>query len=121
MDARDDVPGLADVEVLELRNEVDDLASKMTGYFNNEDEQRDAALPCLNRIFSAHRGIHIHELAASAIGSVRTNGHNTADHGTRSMAVEFKNWMTGISSLPQIELVSYVAHLNAVAMNEEAC
>ena len=120
MDDRDDVPGLADVEVLELRKEVDDLASKMTGYFFNEDDRRDAALPCLNRIFSARRAIKIPSLAASAIGSVRTDGHNTAIHGAGSMTTEFKNWMTGISALPQIELVCYVAGLNARAMNEEA-
>lgn len=120
MDARDDVPGLADIEVLNLWKEVDDLASKMTGYFDNEDDRRDAALPCLNRIFSARRGIDIPELAASAIGSVRTDSHNTAVHGAGSMTTEFKNWMTGTSSLPQIELVCYVARLNARAMSEEA-
>ncbi|KIM81444.1 hypothetical protein PILCRDRAFT_787677 [Piloderma croceum F 1598] len=119
MDACDNVPGLADVEVLELRKEVDDLANKMTGYFNNKDEWIDAALPCLNRIFLACRGINIPELVAKAIGSVRT-GHNTADHGAGSMTTAFKNWTTGISSLPQIELVCYVARLNAMAINEEA-
>ncbi|KIM89727.1 hypothetical protein PILCRDRAFT_2038 [Piloderma croceum F 1598] len=77
MDARDDVPGLADVDVLELRKAVDDLASKMTGYFS-KDDRRDAALPCLNRIFSARRGINIPPLYAATIGSV---GHNTATHG----------------------------------------
>jgi hypothetical protein len=59
MDACDNVPGLADVEVLKLWKVVDDLASNMTGYFSKEDDQRDAALPCLNHIFKAHRGINI--------------------------------------------------------------
>jgi hypothetical protein len=119
MDARDDVPGLADVEVLELRKE-DDLASKMTGYFENENDRRDAALPCLNRIFDARSRIKIPLLSPTAIGSVVTNGHNTATHSVGTMTVEFKNWSTGISALPQIELVCYVARLNAVEMNDEA-
>jgi hypothetical protein len=72
MDARNDVPRLADV--LKLRKEVDNLANKMTGYFNNTDDQRDAALPCRNCIFKVHTGINIPKVAASAIGSVRTDG-----------------------------------------------
>ena len=101
--------------------EVDNLVTKMTGYFKDNNDHRDAALPCLNHIFSKHRGIDIPNLAASEIGSVRTNGHNTVVHGTGSMTTEFKNWMTGIISLPQIELICYVARLNARVINEEAC
>jgi len=119
MDARDDVPGLADVDVPELRNAVDDLAREMTGYFSKEDDRRDAALPCLNRIFLARRGINIPPLSAAAIGSVITDGHNTATHGAGTMAVEFKNWSTGVSSLPQIEVVCYVARLMAMKMDHE--
>jgi hypothetical protein len=121
MDTCDNVPGLADVEIPKLRKAVDDLANKMTGYFSKEDEQRDAALPCLNHIFKARRGINIPLLSASAIGSVRTGGHNTATHGAGTMTVEFKNWSTEISALPQIELVCYVARLDATGMNDEAC
>jgi hypothetical protein len=120
MDTHADVPGLADVDVLELRKAVDDLASKMAGYFNKEEERRDAALPCLNCIFSARRGVTIPPLYTSAIGSVRTDGHNTATHGAGTMTVEFKNWTTGISSLPQIEVVGHVARLNATGMNDDA-
>ena len=116
MDARDDVPGLADVDVLKLRKEVDDLASMMTGYFNNDDDRRDAALPCLNRIFSARGGINIPKLAAAAIGS---DGHNIATHGTGTMAVKVKNRSTGTTSLPQIELVCYVARLDARGMDDD--
>ena len=95
--------------------------AKMTGFFKDNNDHRDAALPCLNCIFSKCRGIDIPNLAASEIGSVRTNGHNTAVHGTGSMTTEFGNWMTGITSLPQIELICYVARLNARVMDEEAC
>jgi hypothetical protein len=90
MDARDDVPGLADVEVPRLRKAVDDLASNMTGYFSREDGRRDAALPRFNRIFEARGGIKIPPLSLTAIGSVRTDGHNTATHGAGTMTVEFK-------------------------------
>ena len=115
VDAHDDVPGLADVDVLMLRKEVDDLASKMTGYFNNEDDQRDAALPCLDCIFSVRGGITIPKLAAAAIGS---DGYNIATHGTGTMAVKVKNWSTGTTSLPQIELVCYIVRLDARGMDD---
>ena len=120
MDAHDNVPRLADVEVLKLREVVDDLASKMTGYFSKEDGRMDAALPCLNCIFEARRGIKIPPLSPTAIGSVKTDGHNIATHSAGTMTVEFKNWSMGISALPQIELVCYVARLNATGMNDEA-
>ena len=122
MDGRDDVPGLADVDVPELWRAVDDLASKMTGFFDKEDGRRDAALPCLTRIFSARRGIKIPPLHVAAIGSVRTDVHNTATHGAGTMVVKFKNWSTGVSALPQVELACDVARLNATGMDEDnAC
>jgi len=122
MDGRDNVPGLADVNVRELWEAVDDLASKMTRYFSNVDGRRDAALPCLTRIFSARRATKIPPLHAAAISSIITNGHNTATHGAGTMVVEFKNWSTGVSALPQVELACYVAHLNAMGMDEvNAC
>jgi hypothetical protein len=75
MDGRDHVPALADIEVLELRKALDELASKMNGYFSKEDVQRDVLLSYLMRIFSASRGIKIPPLHAAAIGFVRTDGH----------------------------------------------
>jgi hypothetical protein len=113
MDGRHDVPGLADIDVVKLQTEVDELASKMNEYYNHEDDRREAALPCLTRIFSARRGIQIPPLYAAAIGSVRSNGHNLATHGAGTMVAEFKNGITGISAIPQVELACYVAHLNA--------
>jgi hypothetical protein len=44
MDGRDDVPGLADIDVLELKKAVDELAIKMNGYFDGEDLRREVAL-----------------------------------------------------------------------------
>src|SRR5947208_2917852 len=56
MEGRSDVPGLAEVDSRELHQAVDDLATTMTAYFAEEDDRRDAALACLNRIFSAYKG-----------------------------------------------------------------
>jgi hypothetical protein len=116
----DNVPGLADVDVWELQKEVDELTNRMTGYFATDDDRKNAALPCLDYIFSARRGVKIPLLHPAAIGSVRTYGHNTAIHGAGAMVVVCKNWSEGIgiSSLPQIELVGYAARLHATRMNE---
>ena len=119
MKARDDVPGLADVDVEELEDAVDDLASKMTGFFSNDDDRRNEALPILNRVFSARRRIEIPQLYAAAIGSVQTGGHNIAN-GVATMIAEFKNWSADISSLPEMEVLCYPARPNARQMNDEA-
>jgi hypothetical protein len=112
MDGRDDVPGLADIDDRELQHAVDDLATKMTAYFTDENNRRDTALPCLNRIFSARSVTKIPQLFPAAIGSILSDGHNIAVHGSGTMAVEFKNALAGISSLPPIELTGYVARLD---------
>jgi len=88
----------------------------MNRYFPKEDDRRDAALPCLRRIFSARQGTKIPSFHAAAIGSVRTD--NIMIHGAGTMIVEFKNWSTGISALPQVEIACHVAHLNATGMDE---
>ncbi|KIL58229.1 hypothetical protein M378DRAFT_181377 [Amanita muscaria Koide BX008] len=119
MNDHENVPGLADVDAQELRKEVDDLASKMTGSFSTEDDRRDEALACLDRIFSARRGIKIPQPYAAATGSVRADGHNAEIHGAGTMIVVVKNCLTGISSLPQVELVCNAARLAATRMDEE--
>jgi hypothetical protein len=116
MDGRDDVPGLADIDVMDLRSAVDELASKMNQSFTTEDARRDAALPCLAHIFSARRGITIPPIYPAAIGSVRTDGHNLAPHGAAAIVLEFKNRITGISAIPEVELACYVARLNAMGV-----
>ncbi|KAJ3505994.1 hypothetical protein NLJ89_g7118 [Agrocybe chaxingu] len=40
------------------------------------------------------------------------NGHNTGTHDSVVVAVEFKNKITSISSIPEIEIAGYFAHLN---------
>ena len=119
MDGRNGVSGLVDINVTELYNEVDTFASKMNEYYEDENDRREAVLPYLTSIFSAHRGIQIPELHAQPIGSVRTDGHNTANHGAGTIVVEFKNEITGINVIPQIELACYVARLNSTKVDEQ--
>ena len=113
MDGHDDAPGLADVEDRELRDAVDDFATKMTAYFDHEDERRDVDLKCLNRIFAARKVPMIPPISAAAIGSITSDGHNIAIHGSGTMSVEVKNSITGINSLPTVELTGYVARLDS--------
>jgi len=113
-----DVPELADIDVMKLHNEVDELATKMNRYYNYEYERRDAALPCLTRIFSARQGIKIPPLSAAGIGSVTSDGHNTGPHRAATAVVEIKNRITLINAIPHIELACYVARLNAIGMDE---
>jgi hypothetical protein len=35
------------------------------------------------------------------------------------MTAKFKAWYTGISSLPEIELICHVVHLNVMAIDED--
>ena len=116
VDGHDDVPGLADVDLGRLQGEVDDLATKM--YFPQEDDRRDAALPCLRCIFSARKGTKIPSFHAAAIGPAGSDGHNIVIHGAGTMIVVFKNWSTGINAIPQVEIACYAARLNAIGMDE---
>jgi hypothetical protein len=116
MNAFHDVPGLADVDIKMLRREVDNLASKMLNFWENEDKRGDEALPILNRIFSARGGTVIPPLSPAFIGSVRSDGHNILIHGSGTTVVEFKNWLAGINALPQIEAMGRIAHLRAMMM-----
>jgi hypothetical protein len=50
-------------------------------------------------------------IAAAAIGSIRSDGHNIAIHGSVTMGVKFNNSIAGISSFPTVELTGYIAHL----------
>ncbi|KAI5982877.1 hypothetical protein EDD15DRAFT_2377107 [Pisolithus albus] len=116
MDGRPGVPGLADIDTMKLFSEVDQFACKMNEDYAYEDLQREAVLPYLNRIFKARRDVQIPSLHASAIGSVGSDGPNDAAHGSGTMVVEFKNRITGISAIPEVELTGYVARLNLRGM-----
>ena len=111
-DGRPNVPGLQDINIRELEDAVDDFAESMTQFYSKENDRREVGIDALNRIFAARRGTKIPSFHASAIGSVRSDGHNVGTHKGRAGVVEFKNGCTGISAIPEIELVGHVAHLN---------
>ncbi|KAF8804084.1 hypothetical protein BYT27DRAFT_7108055, partial [Phlegmacium glaucopus] len=117
-DGGTDVPGLSEVNALELQKAVDDFAQKMCLFYDNEDEQRTATLPALDRIFSARTGTTIPSLHAAAIGSVRSDGHNVAKHGGGALVAEFKNQSAGNKAIAEVELTGYVARLHATGMKE---
>ncbi len=118
MDCRRDVPGLTDIDIMGLHKEVDGFASQMNKFYKDEDARREVGLPCLARIFSARRGTQIPPLQASSIGSARADGHTTGPRGAGVFCAVFKNKITGISAIPQVELTCHVARLNAAGMDD---
>lgn len=85
----------------------------MAGFFSSEYAPRDAALRCLNWIFSARRRTKIPPLHAGA-GSV---SYNVAAHGAGVMVLVLKNEITDLNEIPQIVLACYVARLYATGMD----
>ena len=116
VDGAADVSGLSEVNMIELAKAVDDLALKMSRFFENDDRRRDAALPILNRIFAARVGATIPSLHASVIGSVRTDGHNVGKHGGAGIVIEFKNCAANNNAIAEVEMAGYVAHLHSKGM-----
>ena len=109
---------MAEVNVRELHNAVDDLANATTQYYDNEHLRGDAATPHLTRIFSAHSGTRIPQLLPAAIDSIISDGHNNGAHGGGLMVVKYASEIMGIASIPQIELLGCLARLNARMDNE---
>jgi len=104
------VEGVNDVKVSELQFAVDEFAQLMCGFFDVEYQMRDKGLTALNKIFAARKDGSGPTLAVGAIGSVMTDGHYTGPHGVVTMISEFKNDITGIATIPEVELVGYFAH-----------
>ncbi|KAF8958694.1 hypothetical protein BDZ97DRAFT_1840869 [Flammula alnicola] len=117
-DGGTDVPGLSEVNVSELQNAVDEFAQKMCCFYDNEDGRRTVALPALDCIFSARTGTTIPSLHAAAIGSIRTDGHNVAEHGGGALVAKFKNRSAGNNAIPEVELTGYAARLHATGMED---
>jgi len=110
----DDVPYLSDIDFPALEAAVDDFANKMAEFFESEDDRRDQGLPLLNAIFSCRKesAPTFLTLRAESFCSYRSDGHNLAAHQSAGTIVEFKNKITGITSIPEIEAAAYVAQLN---------
>ena len=86
----------------------------MTVLYEDELHRKARGLDALNNIFSLRNRS---PLMAAEIAAVRTDGHYNGEHGAASCVVEFKNELVGISSIPVVELTSYVAHSHTEAMN----
>ena len=86
----------------------------MSAYFTDEDGRRDDGLPLLNQIFSCRKenAPTFAALHAESFRRYRSDGHNLAAHQSAGTIVEFKNNITGISSIPEVEVVAYFAQLN---------
>jgi hypothetical protein len=110
----DDVPYLSDIDFPALEAAVDDFANKMGEFFGNEDDRRDEGLPLLNAIFSCRKENAPTFLAlhAESFRGYRSDGHNLAAHQSAGTIVGFKNKITGIISIPEIEAAAYFAQLN---------
>jgi len=110
----DDVLYLSDIDFPALEAAVDDFANKMAEFFESEDDRRDQGLPLLNAIFTCRKenAPTFLALRAESFCSYGSDGHNLAAHQSAGTIVEFKNKITGITSIPEFEAAAYVAQLN---------
>lgn len=113
VDGINNVPEIADANVVELHMVVDNFALAMSQFFDNKIKQRDEGLVHLNKIFNAqHVSLtEIPHILLGVIGNVTSDGHNLTKDNTTSIIVKFKNEQARISTLPQVEVVRYVGHL----------
>jgi hypothetical protein len=86
----------------------------MGEFFVNEDARRDEGLPLLNAIFLCRKrdAPTFLALCAESFSGYRSDGHNVAAHHSAGTILEFKNKITGITSIPEIEATAYFAQLN---------
>ena len=110
----DGVPFLLDIDFLVLGAAVDDFANMMSKFFGNEDDQHDEGLPLLNVIFSCRKENTLTFLAlcTELFCSYRSNGHNLAAHQSTGTIVVFKDKITGINSISEIEATANFCQLN---------
>jgi len=81
--------------------------------YRNEDDWRRVGIDALNRIFAARRGTTIPPLHASLIGSAWSS-RIIGTHGGGAGVVVFRNsCISPLDSIPQVELLGHVAHLNS--------
>ena len=113
------VEGFNDVKVSDLQFAVDEFAQSMCGFFDVEHQRRDAGLEALDKIFAARKDGSRTKPKAGPVGAVTTDGHYTGDHGVATIVYEFKNWSTGISAIPEVELVGCFAHSVAQGVSKK--
>ncbi|TFK18037.1 hypothetical protein FA15DRAFT_731608 [Coprinopsis marcescibilis] len=100
------------INIEQCRSSVDAFAEAMSCFYPTENDRRDAALPHLNGIFSAHVGATIPSVHPAFIGTAGSDGHSVGRHGQPLNVIEIKNEQAGIQALPQIEAAAYVGRLH---------
>jgi hypothetical protein len=106
-------PYLSNIDFPALEAAVDDFANKMGEFFESEDDRCDQGFPLLNAIFSCRKENAPTFLALRTESrSYRSDGHILSAHQSAGTIIDFKNKITGITSIPDIEAAAYVAQLN---------
>ena len=106
------VPGESDILEIRLWDMVGKFAEGMSAFYPSDAARRGALHGHLEEIFGARRNtLAGGGILASKIGSrqIITDGHLNGAHGAIVFCVECKNELSGITSEPSVELVSYVA------------
>jgi hypothetical protein len=96
---------------LKLEDDINFFAEEMTQIYHSEMLRRDTGLHALNEIL-----LPCGPQMVAAIGAGRTDGHYDGPHGAASFIIEFKNELCDITSMPMVELTSYIAHSQVPAM-----
>lgn len=95
-----------------LRTAVDLFAITSQSIFESEKHRQIAVLPLLNKILRAHSEI-LDGLSTTVMLNAITDGHVNhvnGPHGAIVTIAEFKNAITNITAIPEVQLASYVAH-----------
>ena len=91
------------------------FCDKMSLFYDDGDQRRDAGLPLLDEIFQAYDGDAFQSNQPSAVGSVRTDGHSLCIvGGAADVVVQFKP-EAGIAGVAEFLGLSYIARLHRVA------
>lgn len=101
----------SDIHETQLWEKVDEFAKRMAGFHDDEAKRAAIMRDYLEQIFNAHEDSTPVGIAASRIGAsnMTSDGHIRGEHGAIVFCAECKNELTGISSEPSVELVSYIA------------
>ncbi|KAI9453354.1 hypothetical protein F5148DRAFT_985553, partial [Russula earlei] len=99
----------------DLEEAVDLFSEAMTLIHEKERDRLEEGLETLNKIFEL-RDPRPPPLAAGVIGTCQTDGHFKGPHGMISCVVEFKNELASSSSIPAVELLSYVTKSHSRVM-----
>jgi hypothetical protein len=118
LDLIDHPPGVDDnVNLTKLEAAVNDFASLMCRFYDDESLRRSALLPALKTIFDCNK-MPLPEIMPSSIcvasgngGDRSTNGHANGPAGVMETVIELKNEIGATNSDPEIEVVAYYSQM----------